>query len=183
MYNATEQFAELNQSNIAQAAKLAALAVQNVDKLAKINLDTAKSALAQGVDRAQALAAVKDVQQLVALNAALVETNVQGVVGYSKLLYQLTTEARAQVTALVEESWAGYTKGAATWVDKVGKSAPAGSEAAINALKQGVAASTAAFDQINQASKQVVSLADAGMRAAADNATKFAASSNGRKAA
>ena len=112
MYNATEQFAELNQTNVAQAAKLAALAVQNVDKLAKINLDTAKSALAQGVENAQAVAAVKDVQQLATLNAALVEANVQGVVDYSKLLYQLATEARAQYTALIEESWAGYTKGA-----------------------------------------------------------------------
>ena len=183
MYNATEQFAELNQAHVAQAAKLAALAVQNVDKLAKINLDTAKSALAQGVENAQAVAAVKDVQQLATLNATLVEANVQGVVDYSKLLYQLATETRAQYTALIEESWAGYTKGATAWVDKVSKSAPAGSEVAVNAFKQGFAASTAAFDQINQASKQVVSLADASVRTAAANATKFAATSKGRKAA
>ena len=183
MYNTNEQFAELNQTNVAQAAKLAALAVQNVDKLAKINLDAAKSALAQGVENAQAVAAVKDVRQLAALSATLVEANVQGVVDYSKLLYQLATETRAQYTALIEESWAGYTKGAAAWVDQVSKSAPAGSEAAVNAFKQGVAASTAAFDQVNQASKQVVSLADASVRAAAANATKFGAAGKGRKAA
>ena len=183
MYNATEQFAELNQTNVAQAGKLAALAVQNVDKLAKINLDAAKSALAQAAENVQAVAAVKDVRQLATLSATLAEANVQGVVDYSKLLYQLVTETRAQYTALIEESWAGYTKGANAWVGQVSKSAPAGSEVAVNAFNQGFAASTAAFEQINQASKQVVSQADASVRTAAANATKFAATSKGRKAA
>jgi phasin family protein len=183
MYNATEQFAELNQANVAQATKLAALALENAEKFAKVNLLTAKSALAQGVENAQAVAGVKDVQQFYALNATLAEASVQAALGYAKTLYELATEAQAQYTALVEESMAAYTKGAAAWVDKAGKSAPAGSEAAVNAFKQGFAASTAAFDQFNKASKQVVSLADASVRAAAANVTKVAATTKGRKSA
>ena len=183
MYNATEQFAELNQANVAQATKLAALALENAEKFAKVNLLTAKAALAQGVESAQAVTAVKDVQQLLALNTTLAEANVQTVLGYSKTLYELATEAQAQYTALVEESLAAYTKGVAGWVDKASKSAPAGSEAAVNAFKQGFAASTAAFDQFNKASKQVVSLADASVRAAAANTSKAAAAPKGRKAA
>ncbi|MBK6335424.1 MAG: phasin family protein [Betaproteobacteria bacterium] len=81
MYNVSEQFAELSQANVAQATKLSALALENADKLAKINLQTAKSALAQGVENAQAVAAVKDVQQLVALNGTLAEASVQGGAG------------------------------------------------------------------------------------------------------
>jgi hypothetical protein len=49
-------------------------------------------------------------------------------------------------------------------------------------MKSTVAATSAAFDQFQKASKQVVSLADASMRAAAANATK-AAATKGRKAA
>lgn len=181
MYNVSEKFAELNQANVAQATKLSALALANAEKLAKINLLTAKSALAQGVENAQAVAAVKDVGQLVALNSTLAEASVQSALDYSKHLYELATEAQAQYTALIEESWAAYTKGAAAWVDQAGKSAPAGSEAAVAAFRQGLAASTAAFDQFKQASKQVVSLADASVRAAAANATKAAATAKGRK--
>ncbi|MBK7081636.1 MAG: phasin family protein [Betaproteobacteria bacterium] len=59
MYNVTEPFAELNQANVAQATKLSALALENADKLAKINLQTGKSPLAQGVENAQAVAAVR----------------------------------------------------------------------------------------------------------------------------
>jgi phasin family protein len=183
MSNVTEQFAELNQANVAQATKLSELALENADKLAKINMLTAKTALAQGAENAQAVAAVKDVQQLYALNTTMAQASVQGALNYSKQLYELATEAQAQYTALIEESWATYTKGAAAWVDQASKSAPAGSEAAVNAFKQGLAASTAAFDQFKQASKQVASLADASVRAAADNATKVAATATGRKQA
>jgi len=183
MYNATEQFAEINKANVAQATKLAALALQNAEKVAKVNLHTAKSALAQGIERAQAVAAIKDVQQLFTLNATLADASVQAALGYSKNLYEIASEAQAQYTALVEEARTTYTKGVAAWVDKASKSAPAGSEAAVNAFRQGFAASTAAFDQFNQASKRVVSLADASVRAAAASASKVAATTKGRKAA
>jgi phasin family protein len=175
MQKVNEQFAELNQANVAQASKLSALALENAEKLAKVNLETAKSALAQGVQNAQAVAGVKDIQQLYALNSTLTEASVQGALDYSKSLYELATEAQAQYTALIEETWAAYTKGAEAWVEQASKSAPAGSEAAVSAFKQGLAASTAAFDQFKQASKQVMSLAETSVRAAAANATKVAA--------
>ena len=168
---------------VAQAAKLAAFALQNAEKLAKVNLLTAKSALAQGAESAHAVAAFKDVQQLFTLNASLAEASLQAALGYTKNLYEIATEAQAQCTTLVEESRVTYTKGAAAWVDQASKSAPAGSEAAVNAFKQGIAASNAAFDQFNKASKQVVSLADASIRAAAANASKVAATTKSRKAA
>jgi len=42
----------------------------------------------------------------------------------------------------------------------------------VNAFKSTLAATTAAFDQFQKASKQVASLADANVRAAAATATK-----------
>jgi len=183
MYYATEQVAEMNKANVAQAARLAALVLENAEKLAKVNLLTAKSALAQGIESAQAVAAVKDAQQLFTLNATLAEAGVQAAMGYSQNLYQIATEAQAQFAKLVEESHASYTKGATAWVDQASKSAPAGSEGAVNAIRQGLAASAAAFGQFNQASRQVVSLADASVRAAAANASKVVATTKGRKSA
>ena len=50
-------------------------------------------------------------------------------------------------------------------------------------MKSTVAATTAALDQFQKASKQVVSLADASMRAAAANASKATAAPKGRRAA
>jgi phasin family protein len=180
MYNASEQFAEFSRTNVAQATKFAALSLENAEKLVKFNLGATKAVFAQSVEGAQAVAGVKDVQDLLALRTKLAEVQMQTAVGYSRNLYELATEAQAGYSALAEEAFAVYTKGVAGWVDKASKSAPAGSDAAFNAFKSTIAATTAAFDQFQKASKQVVSMADANVRAAAATATKAA---KGRKAA
>lgn len=184
MYNATEQFAELNKTGVEQVTKLAAVALQNAEKVFNANLEAAKFALAQGVEGAQAVASVKDVQQLFALPSRYAENGVQGALGYSRNLYEIASETQAQYTALAEEAFAAYTKGLAAWVDKAGESAPAGSDVAVNAFKSTVAATAAAFDQFQKATKQVVDLADASVRAAAANASKAAQAAKApRKAA
>ena len=172
MYNATEQFAAFNQANVSNAIKLASLSIENAEKLVQLNINAAKLAIAQAVEGAQAAAGVKDVQELMALRAKLAEVGVQSATGYSRTLYELSSEAQAGYSALAEQSWSDYTKGVAAWVETASQSAPAGSDVAVNALKSTFAASTAAFDQFQKATRQVVDLADASVRAAAANATK-----------
>ena len=181
MYNATEQFADFNKVNVANATKLAALSIENAEKLFKLNLNAARIALQQSVEGAQAAASVKDVQELMAIRTKFAESGVQTALSYSRTLYDLASEAQSEYSSMAEELWANYTKGVASFVDKASKSAPAGSDAAVNAFKSTFAASTAAFDQFQKATKQVVNLADASVRAAAANASK--AATKGRKAA
>jgi len=180
MYNPTEQFAELNKTHVANATRLAALSMENAEKFFKLNLNATKMVFAQGVESAQAVAGVKDVQELMSLRTKVAETGVQTALTYSRTLYDLASEAQAEYSTIAEEAWANYTKGMASIVDKATKSAPAGSDVAINAFKSTFAASTAAFDQFQKASKQVVNLADASVRAAQANAQKAV---KGRKAA
>jgi phasin family protein len=175
MYNATEQFTEFNQANVSNAIKLASFSIENAEKLVSLNINAAKLAIAQAVEGAQAAASVKDVQELLSLRAKLAEVGVQSATGYSRTLYELSTEAQAGFSALAEETWNAYTKGVASWVEKASQSAPAGSDVAVNALKSTFAASTAAFDQFQKATKQVVDFADASVRAATASATKAAA--------
>ena len=84
MYNATEQFADIDKVNYANVVKLASLSIENTEKIVKLNLTAAKAALVQGVESAQAVASVKDVQELVALRAKFTEAGVQAATGYSK---------------------------------------------------------------------------------------------------
>ena len=184
MYSATEQFADFNKVNVAQATKLAALAMENAEKLVNLNMNAAKIVLAKGVESATAAASVKDVQDLMALRAKYAETGVEAATAYTRSLYEISSQAQAQFTALAEEVWSTYTKDTAACVEKASKSAPAGSDAAVNAFKSTFAASTAAFDQFQKATKQVVSLADASVRAASANAANaIEPAGKGRKAA
>jgi phasin family protein len=175
MYNASEHFAEFNQANVSNAIKLASLSIENAEKLVSLNINAAKMALAQAIEGAQAAASVKDVQQLLELRTKLAEVGVQSATGYSRTLYELSSEAQAGFSALAEETWKTYTKGVATWVERATQSAPAGSDVAVNAFKSTFAASTAAFDQLQKAAKQVVDFTDASVRAATESATKAAA--------
>jgi phasin family protein len=175
MYNASEQFTEFNQANVSNAVKLASFSIENAEKLVSLNINAAKLAIAQAVEGAQAAASVKDVQELLSLRAKLAEVGVQSATGYSRTLYELSTEAQAGFSALAEETWNAYTKGVASWVEKASQAAPAGSDVAVNALKSTFAASTAAFDQFQKATRQVVDFADASVRAATATATKAAA--------
>ena len=141
MYNATEQFAELNKTNVAQATKLAALALENAEKLVKLNLARRQGrAGAERRERAGRRRRSRTCRTCFALRAKFAEAGVQAATGYSRNLYELATEAQAEYTALAEEAWATYTKGVAAWVDKASKSAPAGSDVAVNAFKSTFAA-------------------------------------------
>ena len=183
MYNATEQFAELNKTGYDNAIKLASLSLEKAERLTKLNLQTAKAALEQGVSGANAAATVKDVQEFLALRAKLADAGVQSALGYSRGVYEIASQAQADFSALAEEAWATYTKGVAAWVEKATKNAPAGSDVAVTALKSTVAATTAAIDQISKATKQVVNFADASVRAAASAANATKSSGKGKKAA
>jgi len=183
MYNATEQFAEFNKAGYDNAIKLASLSLEKAERLTKFNLQAAKAVLEQGVNNANAIAGVKDAQEFLALRAKLADAGVQTALGYSRGVYEIASEAQADFSALAEEAWATYTKGVAAWVEKATKNAPAGSDVAVTALKSTVAATTAAFDQLSKATKQVVNFADASVRAATVNAANVAKSAKGRKAA
>ena len=187
MYNATEQFAEINKAGYDNAVKLATMSLDKAEQLAKLNLQAAKIVLENGVYTANAVAGIKDVQELAAVRAKLTEAGVQNALGYSRGVYQIASEAQADFSALAEQAWAAYTMGFAVWVDNATKNAPAGSDVAVTALKSTVAATTAAFDQFSKATKQVVSFADASVRAAAANAANVANATKptgkGRKAA
>src|ERR1700687_789724 len=185
MYKANEPFAGINKTGYDNAVKLASMSLDKAERLTKLNLQAAKVALEQGVYTANAVAGIKDVQGFVSVRAKLTEAGGQNALGYSRGVYAIASEAQADFSALAEEAWAAYTKGVAAWVEKAAKNAPAGSDMAVTALKSTVAATTAAFDQFNKATKQVVSFADASVRAAAANAANATKphTTKGRKAA
>ena len=58
MYNPTEQFTEFNKVNVAQASKLAAIAIGNAEKLVRLGMNTARFAVEQSLESTKAIAGV-----------------------------------------------------------------------------------------------------------------------------
>ena len=172
MYNATEQFAEINKAGYDNAVKLASLSLDKAEQPGQAQPPGApRSSLEQGVyyrqrgRRHQGRPGTRH-----AVRAKLTEAGVQNALGYSRGVYQIASGSASRFLGAGRSRRGPRTPGLGGVGRKATKNAPAGSDVAVTALKSTVAATTAAFDQFSKATKQVVSFADASVRAAAANA-------------
>lgn len=171
---ATEQFGNFSKSAIDAAMKFATASFTNAERVIALNLEATKVSLGETAKNAKSFAAIKDAQELNSLSTKTAETGVEFLMGYSKNFYEISTAAQAQYTALVEERVNVFQQSVAETLDKVSKSAPAGSDVAVTALKSGMAASTAAMDNFSKAAKQITAFADTAYKTASDTAAKAA---------
>ncbi len=168
---ATEQFSDFSKNAIDAAMKFATASFSNAERMIALNLEATKVGLGETEKNAKAFATIKDAQELNGLSTKTAETGVEFLMGYSKNFYEISTAAQAQYTALVEERMNGFQQSVAETLDKVSKSAPAGSDVAITALKSSMAASNAAMDNFSKATKQMTAFADSAYKQATETAT------------
>lgn len=173
---AAEQFGDFSKSIVDTANKFAKVSFESAERMFALNLEASKVGLDETSKSAKNMSSVKDVQELNGMRTKSAETGLEFLMGYSKNFYEISTAAQAQYTALVEERVGLIQKSVADSLDKVSKSAPAGADVAIAAMKSSMAASTAAMDSISKASKQFTSFADTAIKTASETTTKATAS-------
>ena len=71
-------------------------AFAGVEKLVELNLTASKAALGEAADTTQSLLAVKDVQELLALQAALFQPLAEKTAAYSRHLYDIASSTGAE---------------------------------------------------------------------------------------
>lgn len=177
-----EQFAAANKTNVETLLTLANTAFASAERLAALNLNTARSLLEDGVANTKALLAAKDVQELVNLQVSLAQPIVEKAVAYARSVYEISSQSQEEMSKVFEGQVAEMNKGVATALDKAAKSAPAGSDVAVAAVKSAIAAANSAYDSMSKAAKQVAEIAEANV-AAATNATVKAVSTTAKTAA
>lgn len=170
MFNTPEQFAMANKAAVDSLLSLANAALASAERVAALNLNTARSVLEDGVSNAKALMGAKDVQEAVSMQAGLAQPGVEKAVAYSRSVYEISAQAQEELSKMLESQFGEFQKQVATMLDTAAKSAPAGSDVAIAAVKSAIVAATSAFDNMNKAAKQVAEITEANV-AAATNAT------------
>ncbi|WP_137935704.1 phasin family protein [Chitinivorax sp. B] len=181
MFNTPEHLSEFASINTETLLRLAQLSLDSSERLTKVNLDATKHALENAAENAKALVAVKDLQEAIALRNKMAETASEQVLSYTRSVYEIASQAQSELSKLVEERLTSFNKGLVTSIDKAAKSAPAGADVAVAALKSTVAATAAAVDSMTKAAKQVADFADASVKAAT-TATADAVKSATKKA-
>jgi phasin family protein len=173
----TEQLANANKANVETLLTIANTAFASAERLAALNLNTARAILEDSVANAKALLAVKDVQQLVSLQTTLAQPAVEKAVAYSRSVYEIATQTQEELSKVVEVQFSEMNKNVASALDKAAKNAPAGSDVAVAAVKSAIAAANSAYDSMTKAAKQVAEIAEANV-AAATTATVKAVGTN-----
>jgi phasin family protein len=163
-----EQIAAAQKANLETLTGLTNQALQSIEKLVELNLAIAKQSLSDSVNNAKKALEVKDIQQLLAHQAETVQPMAEKIMAYSRHLYDLAHETQANFTQSAEkELQAGQMKMNAL-VEDWTKNAPAGSDAAVQAMKQAIASANNVFETSQKAVKHAVEVAQINMTSATD---------------
>jgi phasin family protein len=181
MYSTPEQFAGTNKANVETLLTMANTAFASAERLAALNLNTARTLLEDSVNTAKTLLAAKDAQELVSMQAALTQPAFEKVVAYSRSIYEIATQTQDEFSKIFDSQYVEINKNVTSALDKAVKNAPAGSDVAVAAVKSAIAAANSAYETMNKAAKQVAEMTEANV-AAATSATVKAVGASAPKA-
>jgi phasin family protein len=154
MYQTPEQLVAFNKANLETALRFAGVALDGTERLIELQLKTARSALTEGIQNARAISSVRDFDQLAALKDTVVQPSFEKATAYAKEVYDVANATQADLSKLVEEQIAEFNKQVISALDQLVKSAPAGSEVGIAAMKSTLAAVNTGFDNLTKVAKQ-----------------------------
>ena len=180
-----EQVLAAQKSNVETLFDLTNKAFEGVEKLVELNLQVAKASLGEVAETAKATLAVKDAQELLSLQAGLLQPAAEKAAAYSRHLYDIAASTNAEVTKTAESQFAELQSKFMSAVDSAVKNAPAGTENAVTLVKSAITAANNAYESVHKAAKQAADIAEANFNAVTTTAVKAsqAASKSAKRAA
>ena len=168
----TEQFIASQKATVETLFGLTHKAFESVEKLVELNVQASKAALADTAHQTQAFMGVKDAQELMAMQASMLQPVAEKTAAYSRHLYDIASGTTAEFSKAVESHTADVQAKFVNLVDSAAKNAPAGSETAVALMKGTVSAATNAFESVQKAVKQAADLAESQIKTATETAVK-----------
>ena len=169
-----EQMIAAQKANAEALFGLTEKAFFGVEKLVELNMAAAKAALQDNMNHTHAFLNVKDVQELMALQAGFLQPMSEKAASFSRHVYEIASTTGNEFAKAVEEKATEAQKAVAGFVDTAAKNAPAGSETAVAMIKSAVAASHTAMESVQKAVKQATEAAEANMHAVAQSTVSTA---------
>ncbi len=169
-----EQIVAAQNANLETLFGLTQKAFEGVEKLVELNIQASKAALAESASHTQAVLSVKDAQELLALQAGLMQPLAEKTAAYSRHLYDIASSTGADFTKAAEAQATDAQAKLMAVIDNATKNAPAGSETAVAAVKSAVSAANNAMESVQKAVKQATEMAEANFNTVASTAVNAA---------
>ncbi len=169
-----DQLIAAHKANVETLFGLTTKAFESVEKLVELNMTASRAALADATESTKALLSVKDAQEMMSLQASMLQPLAEKTAAYSRHLYEIASGSGAELGKVVEAKAAEAQKTVAGMVDAASRNAPAGSESAVAVMKSAVAAANNAFESMQKAVKQATDVAEANYSALSASALNAA---------
>ena len=170
MYQTPEQLVALNKAGLETAVKFAGVALHGAERILDLQVKVTRNAIADSVESAKAIAGAKDLQQLAAIKESMTQPTIDKATAYAKNVYDVATETQAEFGKLIEEQVAAFNRQVVETLDQMVKTAPAGSEVGIAALKSSIAAVNSTYDNLSKVAKQFTEATQSNLEAVAKQA-------------
>ena len=166
MNNIAEQFTASNQANFQALETLTSQAFAGVEKLVELNMTASKALLNESFSHVQAVMAVKDAQELMALHTNLLKPLADKSAAYAQHVQTIIADSSAELTKVVEAKTAEAQKSFNGVVETMTKNAPAGTESAVAAFKSALTAGQDAVESAQSSAKKASVTAQSNFTAA-----------------
>jgi phasin family protein len=169
-----EQIANAQKAQLETFFGLTNKAFEGMEKLFELNMQVVKSTIAESQANAAKFLAVKDPQEMLALQAGLNQPIAEKALSYSRHLYEIAATTQGEFTKVAEAQYEDQNRKVQALVENAAKNAPAGSETVVAMLKTAINAANTTYETVHKASKQAVDIAESNFNAAAAAASKAA---------
>ena len=175
-----DQLIAAQKANVEILFGLTTKAFEGVEKIVELNVQASKAALSEAAETAQAVLSAKDAQELLALQAGLLQPLAEKTASYSRHLYEIAQGTSTEFSKAFEVKAAEAQQAFVNLVDSAAKNAPAGSETGVALMKSAVAAANNAFESVQKAVKQASDVAEANFNAVQSQAVAAAKTAAGK---
>lgn len=175
MFKTNEQFTTTNKAAVDAMMTVANTSFATIERLAALNLNTARALLSDSTANVGALFAIKDAKGALALQSSLAKPMLENAVAYSRSVYEILSQSASGLSQIAESQAAGVKKSLNAAIDQSLKNAPAGSESVVAAMKSGLAAVDSAYGTMTSAAKQATASFEANVASANAAADKLIA--------
>lgn len=172
MSKAPEKLTELNQKATEAALKLTQLTIEQGERLMKLQLEAVRGMLDDSMKGAKSLMEARDPQQWSALQQKNMQEMLARMTEYSRSVQDIAGKTQKEISEMLESRAGAMNAQFQGMVEEMAKTAPPGSEPAVAAMKQALAAANSLAETMTKTAQQFAKSAESAIKVATDAANK-----------
>ena len=183
MYPTHDDYNAVALAGIDTALALANTTFASVERLAALNLVTARNLFKSTTANTNALLDAADPQELARLRAAMAAPAVETAVAYARSVFRIAAQTNDEVSKLIDGQLAQANKDIIIRLDQASRIAPFAADTAVAAVKSAMDVANAAFGSVNKTAREVAAIGKAKPVAASKANAKYGIVQKAKRAA